>query len=98
MQYPDHLSKKERLIAELLVEHGELFGSTLVDCSEGLLARGTVYVTLARMEEKELVRSRLLEAVKGQLPRRAYKVTPLGKRVLGAMTAAEAHMARARRA
>ena len=50
------LSTTERLILDLLRE-GELFGLQLVDRSDGALKRGTVYVTLGRMEAKGLVES-----------------------------------------
>ena len=44
------LSGTERLILDLL-RQGELFGLQLVDRSEGALKRGTVYVTLGRMQD-----------------------------------------------
>jgi len=47
------LSSKESLILELLVRHEELYGLQLVAESKRHLKRGTVYVTLQRMEEKE---------------------------------------------
>jgi DNA-binding PadR family transcriptional regulator len=49
-------SEKEQLILRLLREHGELFGLDLVKHSKGKLGRGTVYVTLARMQDKGLVK------------------------------------------
>jgi PadR family transcriptional regulator PadR len=89
---------KERLILELLQE-GERYGLQLVEESEGRLKRGTVYVTLGRMEEKGYVESRLEEARAGQsgLPRRLYRPTGLGRRVLQAweMIGAGTKMARA---
>ena len=51
------LSGTERLILDLL-RQGELFGLQLVDRSEGALKRGTVYVTLGRMQDKGYVESR----------------------------------------
>ena len=50
------MSTTERLILDLLRE-SELFGLQLVDRSEGALKRGTVYVTLGRMQEKGYVES-----------------------------------------
>jgi PadR family transcriptional regulator, regulatory protein PadR len=81
------LSRKESLILELLVEHDEMYGLELVAASRQL-KRGTVYVTLGRMEEKGYVTSRLEEAPPraGGLPRRVYRPTPLGRRVLTAWT------------
>ena len=51
------LSGTERLILDLL-RQSELFGLQLVDRSEGALKRGTVYVTLGRMQDKGYVESR----------------------------------------
>src|SRR5688572_5034999 len=88
------LSGKERLIVELLIAHGELYGQELVKRSDGSLARGTVYVTLDRLEDKGFVKSRLEEKHPGSigLPRRMYEVTGLGRRVLEALEIARLHM------
>src|SRR3954468_14030226 len=76
------LSATERLILDLLREQ-DLFGLQLVDRSEGALKRGTVYVTLGRMQEKGYVESRTEPLPPGAigLPRRWYKPTPYGLRV-----------------
>src|SRR5262249_39571035 len=65
------LSPRERLILELLAEE-EMFGLQLVERSKGALKRGTVYVTLGRMQEKGLVESRTEPLSPGAigLPRR----------------------------
>jgi DNA-binding PadR family transcriptional regulator len=86
------LSPKESLILELLTEHDELYGLQLVSKSKRKLKRGTVYVTLGRMEEKGYIESRLDDAPPdmGGLPRRLYQATPLGRRVLVAWSAATA--------
>jgi PadR family transcriptional regulator, regulatory protein PadR len=80
------LPAKERLILELLISQGPLFGLQLVALSEGALKRGTVYVTLGRMEAKGFVRSEQEAMPPGAigLPRRLYYPTPLGERVLRA--------------
>ena len=80
------LPPKEALILELLVNESELYGLQLVAASKGRLKRGTVYVTLGRMEDKGFISSRLEDAPadEGGLPRRIYKPTPFGKRVLAA--------------
>src|SRR3977135_364500 len=80
------LPPKEALILELLVQESELYGLQLVAASKGRLKRGTVYVTLGRMEEKGYITSRLTEPPPGAggLPRRIYDATPLGRRMLGA--------------
>jgi PadR family transcriptional regulator, regulatory protein PadR len=76
------ISSLEGLVIELLSE-GERFGLELVDASDGRLKRGTVYVTLSRMETKGFVESRQEERPAGAigLPRRMYKVTGYGLKV-----------------
>ena len=82
------LPPKERLILELLVQQPEMYGLELVAASRRGLKRGTVYVTLGRMEEKGYIRSRLEPAPPdaGGLPRRTYEATAFGRRVLGVWT------------
>lgn len=77
------LSATERLILELLVQHGELFGLALVEASAGRLKRGTVYVTLGRMQEKGYLDSRQEPLPPGAtgLPRRLYSPTEYALRV-----------------
>jgi DNA-binding PadR family transcriptional regulator len=80
------LPKKERLILELLISDGPMFGLQLVECSQGALKRGTVYVTLGRMESKGIIESEQ-EAADPRaigLPRRIYRPTALGERMLRA--------------
>ena len=86
---PLTLSAKEMLILELLAHDAELYGLQMVAASKRL-KRGTVYVTLGRMEEKGYVASRQEDAPPeaGGLPRRLYRATPLGRRVLAAWTTA----------
>ncbi|HYE89245.1 MAG TPA: PadR family transcriptional regulator [Vicinamibacterales bacterium] len=85
------LSATERLIIELLVEHQELFGLQMVELSAGGLKRGTVYVTLGRMQEKGYLESRQEPLPAGAigLPRRLYRPTALAMRILAAWKAAE---------
>ena len=87
------LSTKERIILELLAS-GARYGLQLVDESGGQLKRGTVYVTLGRMEEKGYITSRLdappPEA--GGMPRRVYEPTELGHRVLALWSDASARL------
>lgn len=72
----------------LLIANGEMYGLELVDNSNGELKRGTVYVTLSRMDEKGYVESRVESDAPGdRAPRRLYKATGLGAR---AYRAAEA--------
>lgn len=80
------LPTKERLILELLVSSGPLYGMQLIERSEGALKRGTVYVTLGRMEAKGYLESEQEPLLPGAigLPRRIYRPTALGMRVLRA--------------
>lgn len=66
-----------------LLDEGERFGLELVEASAGRVKRGSVYVLLARMEEKGFVESRQEERQKGAigLPRRLYRATPYGLKV-----------------
>lgn len=85
------LSTAEHLIVELLVEHEELFGLRMVELSDGRLKRGTVYVTLGRMQEKGYLESRQEPLPPGAigLPRRLYKPTGLALRIRDAWRVAE---------
>src|SRR5262245_30012460 len=83
------LSSREQLILDLLAG-GEMFGLQLVEQSRGALKRGTVYVTLGRMQDKGYVESRTEKQHPGAigLPRRLYRPTAYGFRVLAAWEAA----------
>ena len=80
------LPPKERLVLELLVAGGPMYGLQLVETSDGGLKRGTVYVTLGRMEAKGYVSSEIEAPQPGAigLPRRVYTPTALGRRALRA--------------
>ena len=88
------LSTKESLILDLLARGEEQYGLQLVAESKGLLKRGTVYVTLGRMEDKGYVTSRAEDAPDGAggLPRRLYEATPQGLRVLKAWSTLVQHL------
>jgi DNA-binding PadR family transcriptional regulator len=79
-------SKKEMTILELLAQRGTLYGLELVGLSNGSLKRGTIYVTLGRMQDKGLVQ--LVEDQEPDehagMPRPRYRLTALGKRALRA--------------
>jgi PadR family transcriptional regulator, regulatory protein PadR len=66
-----------------LLGDGQRYGLELVDSSEGALKRGSVYVILARMEDKGFVDSWQEERSPGAsgLPRRLYRATPYGLKV-----------------
>ena len=76
----------QRLILELLIATGPLYGLELVERSAGALKRGTVYVTLSRMEAKGFVTSEQETQPDGAigLPRRRYRPTGRGERALRA--------------
>ena len=81
------MSRTESLVMDLL-HGGERYGLELVDASHGTLKRGSVYVILARMEEKGFIESRQEERSPGAsgLPRRLYRATPYGLKVHDAFT------------
>lgn len=76
------MSRTESLIMTILGRR-ERYGLELVDASDGALKRGSIYVTLARMEEKGFVDSWQEERGPGAsgLPRRLYRATPYGLKV-----------------
>ena len=76
------MSRTESLVMELL-RGCERYGLELVSASSGALKRGSVYVILARMEEKGFVDSRQEVRARGAsgLPRRLYRATPYGVKV-----------------
>ena len=88
------LSNKERIVLELLVS-GTKYGLQLVEDSGGQLKRGTVYVTLGRMEQKGLVESHHEPATTDPeaIPRRMYRATAYGRRVLDAWTSVARRLA-----
>jgi PadR family transcriptional regulator, regulatory protein PadR len=85
---PPTLSAKEYLVLQLLIANGPSYGLQLVSASEGHLKRGTVYVTLGRMEEKGYVESEPTDAADHLvLPRRIYRPSGYGLKVLEAWEA-----------
>ena len=76
------LSPLEALVLDLLALRSPTYGLDLVASSAGRLKRGTVYVTLGRMEQKGFVRSRVEERPGAGPPRRLYEPTALGLRAL----------------
>lgn len=78
-------SQKELVVLNLLARQRELYGLQMVDASAGALKRGTIYVTLSRMERKGYVQSSPdpTPSPNGP-PRRLYRITPLGRTVWSA--------------
>lgn len=78
------LSGKEALVLELLLTNAaEMYGLELVRDSGNRLKRGTIYVTLSRMNDKGYVESRQEEPqpdVSG-IARRLYRATGYGQKV-----------------
>jgi DNA-binding PadR family transcriptional regulator len=89
-------SSKELLVLRLLRDHAvsPMYGLELVKASDGGLGRASIYVVLARMEEKGYLKS---STPKGDsehpgLPRPRYRITALGERALKGAEAAAAAM------
>ena len=79
------ISATESLVLDLLGAD-ERYGLEMIELAGGSLKRGSVYVTLGRMEAKGFVTSRQEERQPGAigLPRRLYKATPYGRKVRAA--------------
>ena len=76
------ISDLEALVLDLLSAKAPTYGLDLVHASRGRLKRGSVYVTLGRMEQKGLVTSMVEERPGEGPPRRLYEPTALGLRAL----------------
>lgn len=83
------LSAMERNVLGQLVGRDK-YGLELVADSEDVLSRRSIYVILGRMEDKGLIAGREIETPAGESgpPRRVYRVTGHGRRVLAAHEAA----------
>ena len=87
------LSEKEYTILDMLRSGVECYGLEMVKQSNGQLKRGTIYVTLMRMEEKGYVRSRKEDDPSDPgMPKRLYKISGNGSQVLQATEVAAAIM------
>ena len=84
------LAGTELLILGVLLE-GEQFPLRLADRSGGSLKRGTVYITLQRMQSKGYVESHLESHLPGAVgrPRRWYRASAYGRQVFAAWQLAE---------
>jgi len=80
LRFPS-MSRTESLVMDLLGDR-DRYGLELVEASSGALKRGSVYVILARMEEKGFVDSRQESPHKASgPPRRLYRATEYGLKV-----------------
>lgn len=79
-------TETELLVLRLLRdEPAGMYGLQLVEASDGRLKRGTVYVTLGRLEEKGFIESRTKHHAKhAGLPRPMYRLNATGERALAA--------------
>lgn len=80
---PDLRSTEAVILGVLLSQPAhEMYGLAILEESDGLLKRGSLYVTLQRMEEKRLLESRQETRSRPEagIARRLYKVTGLGER------------------
>ena len=84
------LARTERIILNRLTQ-GDEFALRLADRSGGALKRGTVYITLQRMESKGYVESKIEPLTVGAMgrPRRWYRTSAYGRQVLNAWKLAE---------
>lgn len=80
------LTGKEETILALLMGREKAYGIELVKASDGILKRGGIYPILSKMKEYGWVESWIEEAEKGYKgpPRRLYRITANGSRVLEA--------------
>ena len=86
---PSWPTRTEARLLQLLAAGGEQYGLQLVKASGGWLKRGTVYVLLARMQDKGFVESREETSTDERIgiKRRLYRVTGAGERILAAWEA-----------
>jgi DNA-binding PadR family transcriptional regulator len=81
-----NLTKTEALILRKFGAGSELYGLQIVAESEGALNIGSIYVMLKRLQDKNLLSSEreVLPVDSQRPPRRLYKLTALGLRLLRA--------------
>ena len=87
-------------VLQLTEQDQEAYGSAIREeierRTERAVARGSIYVTLDRLEEKGLLASRDggTSAGRGQRPKRLFKVTPAGVRAVRSSVTAVIRMQR----
>ena len=86
------LGKKEAFILEMMLMNrgDDLYGLEMVEASNGMLKRGTIYVTLQRLEDRGFIESRTESRTRPEvgIPRRLYRITGQGARIFKAHLAA----------
>lgn len=87
-----HITQVEARILEQLVASAgsEMYGLQMHKAAKDTLKMGSIYVTLARLEDKGFVTSRREENAAQPVPRRLYKITASGARTYHAWAAAMA--------
>lgn len=80
------VTPKEMEILDILASGEELYGLEVVERSDNRVKRGTVYVTMNRLEDKGLVISRRVARDAGDpgIPKRVFRITADGRRALAA--------------
>jgi DNA-binding PadR family transcriptional regulator len=88
MKDEPRLSGTEQAILQLMLNlGGERYGKELVEASGGFLKQRSIYVFLSRMEEKGFISSRTGDPTEARgVPRKYFKMTGLGRRVLDSRT------------
>lgn len=84
------LDRKDLAILKALDANGEMYGKEIVEATGNIVAHGTVYVRLARLEDVGYLKSRkeeLPRIMSNMVPRRRYTITDAGR---SALVAAEA--------
>ncbi len=78
------ISNIEAYVLSALSDGAEHYGLQMIKDSEGRLKRGTIYVTLSRMEAKGYIKSRKEKEIPphGTVPRRQYRIDAPGEAAL----------------
>lgn len=88
------LSGVEEFVLGLLIRHGDMFCLQMVDASDKRLKRGTIYVTIGRMEAKGFLTSQQEKRPQTNPghARRVCQVTDYGRSIFEAWQVARAHL------
>lgn len=87
---PREPTAKERRVLDYLAANGESFGADML-AGGALDRRGTMYVLLARMEDRGFIKSHdAVDTYGTGLPRRVYRLTDAGRAALVSLPVATA--------